>query len=70
MMERGWSADPETRPKLPEFLRVLLECGRVDQRSKDEYGEALLPSKFRDAMNGVYRRFTIEEIAQVVSWVA
>lgn len=68
MMQRGWNADPEARPRLPDFLGVLSGCGRVDQRRKDEYWEALPPSKFRDAMNGVYRRLTIEEIAHVVSW--
>ncbi len=68
MMERGWHVDPEVRPPLREFLRVLSKCGREDQRRKDEYGEALPPSKFRDAMNGVYRRLTIEEIAHVISW--
>ncbi|KAF9444181.1 kinase-like protein, partial [Macrolepiota fuliginosa MF-IS2] len=70
IMVRGWGADPEARPELLEFLQVLSKCRRVDQRSKDEYGEALPPSKFRDAVNGVYRRLTIEEIAYTVSWFA
>ncbi|KAF5349295.1 hypothetical protein D9756_009364 [Leucocoprinus leucothites] len=67
VMERGWSADPESRPALLEFLRVL--SGRVDRRPRDEYGEAMPPSKFRDAMNGVYRQISIEEIAHIISWV-
>ncbi|KXN86652.1 Receptor-interacting serine/threonine-protein kinase 1 [Leucoagaricus sp. SymC.cos] len=70
VMDKGWSSDPGARPPLQEFLRVLSGSERVDRRPKDTFGEALPPSKFRDAMNGVYRRMTIGEIEQIVSWFA